>query len=138
MVEMTRHEAMDRRVEGQAMGEGKRTRRWVVIAIAVMIGLAAGTFITLRPMIMTKPARVVSRRADDALYQAMPPIQSPERTWIEGDGTSTSPEGYPVKANQRSGIYHLPGDLAYERTIPTRAYRSADAAEADGYRHAYR
>jgi hypothetical protein len=120
------------------MAKGKRTRRWVVITTAVLIGMAAGIFITLRPMITVKPARVVSRRADDALYQAIPPVPATEQAWIEGDGTSASHQEYPVKANQRSGIYHLPGDLAYERTIPTRHYRSADAAETDGYRHAYR
>jgi len=37
-----------------------------------------------------------------------------------------------------SGIYHLPGMLAYERTAPDRRYVSAAEAEADGFRAAKR
>lgn len=46
------------------------------------------------------------------------------------------PDGYPVKANDNSGIYHVPGGRFYERTIPERCYADTDAAEADGYRAA--
>lgn len=48
------------------------------------------------------------------------------------------PDGYPIKANVRSGIYHVPGGLSYERTIASRCYVDAGAAEADGYRRARR
>lgn len=44
------------------------------------------------------------------------------------------PSGYPVKANDNSGIYHLPGGRSYERTVAERCYATAEAAEADGYR----
>jgi hypothetical protein len=46
------------------------------------------------------------------------------------------PEGYPVKANANSGIYHVPGGRFYARTVPERCYASADDATADGYRPA--
>jgi hypothetical protein len=48
------------------------------------------------------------------------------------------PEGYPIKAKLKSGIYHQPGGLAYERTKPDRCYATAEAAEADGLRAAKR
>ena len=48
------------------------------------------------------------------------------------------PDGYPVKAKMRSGIYHLPGMMAYDRTGPDRCYPSAEAAAADGLRPAKR
>lgn len=48
------------------------------------------------------------------------------------------PDGYPVKAKLRSGIFHLPGMQAYGRTNPDRCYPSAAAAEADGLRAAKR
>lgn len=44
------------------------------------------------------------------------------------------PPGYPVKANDNSGIYHLPGGRSYDRTVAERCYASAEEAEADGYR----
>ena len=46
------------------------------------------------------------------------------------------PDGYPIKANDNSGIFHVPGGRFYERTAPERCYADADAAEADGYRRA--
>jgi len=46
------------------------------------------------------------------------------------------PEGFPIKANDNSGIFHVPGGRFYERTVPERCYADADDAEADGYRRA--
>jgi hypothetical protein len=53
---------------------------------------------------------------------------------VPGDGTASSPPGYPIKGNERSGIYHVPGGFAYERTIATTCFRSVEAAEAAGLR----
>ncbi len=46
------------------------------------------------------------------------------------------PDGYPVKANDNSGIFHVPGGRFYDRTVPERCYTDAADAEADGYRRA--
>lgn len=48
------------------------------------------------------------------------------------------PDGFPIKAKLKSGIYHQPGGLAYERTRPDRCYPDPAAAEADGLRAAKR
>jgi len=45
-------------------------------------------------------------------------------------------EGYPIKVNLTSGIFHVPGGRFYERTLAQRCYASTDAAERDGYRQA--
>lgn len=58
-------------------------------------------------------------------------------SWVEPI-EGTCPTEHPVKANLRSGIFHRPGGLAYERTKPDRCYRSPAAAEADGLRAAKR
>lgn len=52
---------------------------------------------------------------------------------VPGNGTATPPEGYPIKAKQRSGLYHTPGGLPYNRTIADMHFRTVDAAEAAGY-----
>lgn len=44
------------------------------------------------------------------------------------------PLTHPVKLNESSGIFHLPGGRFYERTKPERCYITPEAAEADGYR----
>ena len=57
--------------------------------------------------------------------------------WVEPvDGAC--PATHPVKGKPGSGIFHLPGGLFYDRTVPDRCYRSAEAAEADGLRPAKR
>jgi hypothetical protein len=54
---------------------------------------------------------------------------------VPGNGTHDTPPGYPIKGNRRSGIYHVPGGFAYDRTIPDICFRSPEAAEAAGLRH---
>lgn len=46
------------------------------------------------------------------------------------------PPGYPIKANDNSGIFHMPGGRSYERTKAERCYVDAESAAADGYRAA--
>ena len=46
------------------------------------------------------------------------------------------PDGYPIKANAASMIYHQPGGLSYERTRCDRCYVDGASAEADGFRAA--
>ena len=58
---------------------------------------------------------------------------TPTATWIAGsDGDA--PDGYPVKLNGSSGIFHVPGGRFYDRTRADRWYATADDAVADGYR----
>lgn len=46
------------------------------------------------------------------------------------------PDGYPIKGNDSSKIYHLPGGRFYARTVPERCYANEEDAIADGYRAA--
>ena len=60
-----------------------------------------------------------------------------DEDWVEPvDGVC--PVTHPVKSKPGSGIYHEHGGLFYDRTVPQRCYRSAEAAEADGLRAAKR
>ena len=43
---------------------------------------------------------------------------------------------HPVKANDNSGIFHVPGGRFYDRTKAERCYVDAESAAADGYRAA--
>lgn len=54
-------------------------------------------------------------------------------TWLAGsDGHA--PQGYPIKLNGSSGIFHVPGGRFYDRARADRWYATADDAVADGYR----
>lgn len=55
--------------------------------------------------------------------------------WVEPvDGAC--PSGFPIKAKESSGIYHVPGGRSYDRTVPERCYAEEADAQADGYRRA--
>ena len=58
------------------------------------------------------------------------------RAWVEPLDGGGCPAGHPVKANDSSGIYHVPGGRFYDRTVAVRCYASPEAAVADGYRPA--
>ncbi len=58
-------------------------------------------------------------------------------SWVEPiDGVC--PITHPIKGNAGSGIFHVPGGLSYERTVPERCYVNEADAEADGFRRAKR
>jgi hypothetical protein len=50
----------------------------------------------------------------------------------------TCPGTHPVKVKVRSGLFHLPGMSAYERTLPDRCFVDEAAAEAAGFTRAKR
>ena len=59
---------------------------------------------------------------------AVPPIPA----WVEPQ-SKTCPATHPVKAKRSSNIFHVPGGLNYDRTMPDRCYRDEAAAIADGF-----
>jgi hypothetical protein len=52
---------------------------------------------------------------------------------VPGDGTRECPPEYPVKGNQSSMLYHMPGSPSYAATIPEFCFADAIAAEEAGY-----
>ncbi|MCV7525106.1 thermonuclease family protein [Micrococcus luteus] len=72
------------------------------------------------------------------------PAPAPEAAPAAGDAgpvrgaDSVCPDSHPVKANDNSGIYHVPGQQHYGKTNARNCYASAAAAQADGYRAAQR
>lgn len=87
-----------------------------------------------------EPEAVVTEPAPDptsAAATAGGEDRDGEATWLRPvDGEC--PPGHPIKAKERSGIYHEPGMFAYERTNPDRCYATAADAQADGFRAAKR
>ena len=56
--------------------------------------------------------------------------------WIGPHDDGSCPVSHPIKANDNSGIFHVPDGRFYDRTKAERCYQSAEAALADGYRQA--
>ncbi len=103
----------------------------VAKAVRVLRGDPAPDF-SRHPTVDGGPQPVVAPRVAPVV-----PAVATEATW-QAAADGTCPEGFPVKAKLKSGIFHLPGMLAYDRTSPDRCYPSAEAAEADGLRAAKR
>jgi hypothetical protein len=83
------------------------------------------------------PITAREEAASEAIPEAGAPEVTPQASWVEPNG-SACPATHPVKAKMSSGIFHLPGMVAYDRTSPDRCYVDAEAAQADGLRQAKR
>ena len=105
-----------------------RGLRWLVFLV-----LSGGAAYYLVKILRGDPAPVFSGQQTGPL----PDIETPVPPWVDA-AEGTAPPAHPVKAKLKSGIYHLPGMLNYDRTVPDRWYRDAAAAEADGLRPAKR
>ena len=53
---------------------------------------------------------------------------------VPGDGTTNTPDGYPIKGNASSMIYHLPEYPSYKSTKPQFCFATEEDAIAAGYR----
>lgn len=53
---------------------------------------------------------------------------------VAGDGTHACPDGFPIKGNANSHIYHQPGESSYEATVAEWCFRDEASAKAAGYR----
>ena len=96
-----------------------------------------------RPFVATTPAPkpdpAAEPEASGSVANAPGETEStddaPSATWVAPvDGAC--PDGYPVKANDNSRIFHVPGGRFYARTVPERCYATAEDAADDGYRRA--
>lgn len=52
---------------------------------------------------------------------------------VKGNEDGSAPEGYEIKGNASSMLYHVPGSAFYERTVPEYWFATAEDAEAAGF-----
>ncbi|GAY10171.1 LSU ribosomal protein L17p [Pseudonocardia sp. N23] len=83
-----------------------------------------------------------SQQAAEDKVQAAEVVEAPadEAAAPHGEGSHAplddpqeAPEGFPVKGNADSMLYHLPGTSFYDRTVAEVWFRDAEAAEAAGF-----
>lgn len=67
-----------------------------------------------------------------------PPLDVPAEAgaWVDALDDGSCPISHPIKANDKSSIFHVPGGRFYDRTKPERCYADTEGAVADGYRQA--
>lgn len=107
-------------------------RRLFILAALGALGIAAGSMLKRRRN-ESMPGSGAPPSPPFTSRPAAAPTPAPD--WaapVEG----VCPDGYPIKANENSHIYHVPGGRFYDRTIAERCYATGAAAERDGYRRA--
>jgi hypothetical protein len=81
------------------------------------------------------PAEIVAPAEPPSATSGFAAVSQGPTAWVPPiDGGC--PDGYPIKANDNSGIFHVPGGRFYDRTVPERCYATIESALADGYRPA--
>jgi hypothetical protein len=83
------------------------------------------------------PAKKSAAKKAAPAKKAEPAIKIDEVTYpgsvkAEADADE-APEGYEIKGNASSMLYHVPGSAFYNRTVPEYWFASAEAAEAAGF-----
>jgi trigger factor len=79
-------------------------------------------------------AEIALRSGEETVQETAGPPPPGTAAWVKGTGEHDCPEGYPIKGNASSMIYHVPGQSSYERTIPEMCFASEEAAITEGYR----
>ncbi|MEY2443672.1 MAG: large subunit ribosomal protein [Ilumatobacteraceae bacterium] len=80
------------------------------------------------------PAKKAAEPVDEPAAETAPVID--EVTYagsVKAAGEEEAPEGYEIKGNASSMLYHVPGSAFYNRTVPEYWFASAEAAEAAGF-----
>jgi large subunit ribosomal protein L17 len=85
-----------------------------------------------KPRMPTMPKMPTVTEADPE------PTTDAAAPWAEPTATGGCPDGHPVKAKASSKIFHIPGGVLYDKTVPDRCYASPEAAIADGFRQSLR
>ena len=62
------------------------------------------------------------------------PTEGEGTDWVAGDGTNNIPEGFSIKGNASSRIYHPEESGSYSNTVAEIYFATPEAAEAAGYR----
>jgi hypothetical protein len=54
--------------------------------------------------------------------------------FVKVRGMNVCPDGFPIKGNANSGIFHAPTDSSYARTVPEICFASEEIAIVNGFR----
>ncbi len=98
-----------------------------VAGLVTLVRRRSSTLVPDRPGREMQPPRPAPDRQPEqpVAVPSLPP-------WVEPQDRACPPT-HPVKAKRSSNIFHVPGGLNYDRTVPDRCYRDEAAAVADGF-----
>lgn len=77
---------------------------------------------------------LTSEGIDTSISETAAALSSGEGYFRLSDDEHGCPAEFPIKGNQDSHIYHMPGESSYERTIPEICFADEQTAQSMGYR----
>jgi small subunit ribosomal protein S1 len=80
------------------------------------------------------PAEAAAEEAPKATASSKLPSEGQGEDWVAGDGTNNIPEGFALKGNASSRIYHPQESGSYDVTVAEIYFATPEAAERAGYR----
>ena len=110
--------------------------RWIkrLLALAIVGGVVLAIIRSRQRSVATTPTA-----APESTWPPFEPVElmlAASLDWLAPGDDGSCPDGCPIKANDNSHIFHVPGGRFYERTRADRCYATAEAAERGGYRQA--
>jgi len=78
-------------------------------------------------------AAEVLPEVDAAATETAPAVADLPEGAVAANDDGSAPEGYEIKGNANSGLYHVPGSAFYDRTVAELWFASAEDAEAAGF-----
>ena len=112
--------------KGEADALRRGDRNWSYEGVAMYSPTSGGS----SPQLVGKPAPKPKPKPTPKPTPKPAPAPAPS---VPGNGWNC-PEGYPIKGNADSGIYHVPGGAFYDRTNPEECFRTPEDARRAGYR----
>jgi trigger factor len=132
----------DRLIEIATEGKGAVINAWVAPEPAV--DEATDEVVEVAGTVIDEPdeAAAGTTESETAATEApkakagkeLAPADGEGTDWVAGDGENNVPDGFPIKGNASSRIYHPVESPNYEKTIAEVYFASPEAAETAGYR----
>lgn len=126
----------DRLIEIATEGRGAVINGYVAPAEASTAEAEAPAVLEAEAQVVADAPSADAAPAVETVGTAEPAEAAAGTGWVRGDGSRDCPEGFPVKGNASSKIYHVPGGRSYDATEPEICFATEAEAEAAGYRAA--
>ncbi len=131
--ELYERKLTDRLIELATEGKGAVLNGWVAPELEVGANdtPAVADPLTTSDSVDGSPIDTAAATADAT---SSLPADGEGTDWVAGDGTHTVPDGFPIKGNADSRIYHPEASPSYDNTIAEIYFATPEAAESLGYR----
>ena len=106
---------------------------WIVFTRETLPTVRSGAAATTKASTPTETSSLLSAgqaKSDDATDE---PTNELPANAVAATEDGSAPEGYDIKGNADSGLYHVPGSRFYDRTVAEFWFKSAEDAEAAGF-----